>query len=245
MPHNFQRAIRIFFTSEALVPFFIGTFFLAVLNKALTQIVFNIAGQSTQASVAVAAGVIIPFIILVIFTARYLTPAELGEINLAKDTPDKHKGLILLVSREEACRKAIEYHLPTLKYCWLICSVQTLEIAKKLQREFNQVRILEPIIIDDIYEPIEFCEAVKKISKNIPKSWTKRDVISDFTGMTAQGSVGMVLGSVFEKMPLQYTPAELDRDRRPTGRSLNPIEIQVSLANLVSNEQKNKGKKKR
>lgn len=227
MPHNFQRAIRIFFTSEALVPFFIGTFFLAVLNKALTQIVFNIAGQSTQASVAVAAVVTILFIILVIFTARYLTPVGLGEVTLAKDKPDKHKGLILLVSREEACRKAIEYHLPTLKYCWLICSSQTLEIAERFPREFKQVRFLEPIIISDVYEPIEFCQAVKKISKNIPKNWTKKDVISDFTGMTAQGSVGMVLGSVSEKIPLQYTPAELDRDRRPTGRSLSPIEIIV------------------
>jgi hypothetical protein len=242
MRYNFHGVARIFFSSEALFPFFIGTIFLAILTKAVTQIVFNIAGASTQASILVAIVAIGIFIISVFFVARSLSKTALGEVDLGKKPPAQKKGLILLVSREEPCRKAIEYHLETLKYCWLICSSQTVDIAQKIQRDFPQLRILEPIIIKDIYEPIEFCEAVKKIYKNLPKSWNKKDIISDFTGMTAQGSVGMVLASVFEKIPLQYTPAEFDKDRRPTGRCLSPIEITI---NQVSEEPKSKGKKKR
>lgn len=54
----------------------------------------------------------------------------------------------------------------------------------------------EPIVINDIYDPLEFYRQVKRIYQNLPNNWTKKDIIADFTGMTAQGSVGMALASV-------------------------------------------------
>ncbi len=156
--------------------------------------------------------------------AKSLTLGRSPQIDLDKLPPVKHKGLILLVSREEPCRKAIEYHLPQLERCWLICSSQTLDLAKKLKQDFPNLKIPEPIIINDIYEPLEFYQEVRKIYNYLPQEWVIEDVVADFTGMTAQASVGMAIASLCEQSSLQYTPAEL-KDGKPTGRSLNPIEI--------------------
>lgn len=61
----------------------------------------------------------------------------------------------------------------------------------------------------------------------LTQGWTPDDIIADFTGMTAQASVGMVLASLSVQSPLQYTPAQ-SQDGKPTGRSLNPIEITLN-----------------
>lgn len=224
MQNNFSKAAKIFFNPETLIPFIIGTMFLSVLGNALTQLLFNIFGTTTSAAVGIALGSVLIFIFSVWFLARSLAKMRSPEIDLGKIPPKKHKGLMLLVSRDEPCRKAIEYHLPQLEYCWLICSSQSIDIAKKLKQDFPQLKIYDPIVVNDIYDPLEFYHVVRKIYKNLPKGWTIEDAIADFTGMTAQASVGMVLASLSVQSPLQYTPAE-SNDAQPTGRSFNPMEI--------------------
>ncbi len=224
MRNNFVQAAKIFFNPETLIPFLIGTIFLSVLGNALTQILFNIFGTTTKATLGIALGSVLIFIFSVWLLAKSLTKMRSPEIDLGKSSPQKHKGLILLVSRDEPCRKAIEYHLPLLERCWLICSSQSLDLAKKLKQDFPKLKIPEPIVINDIYDPLEFYQQVRKIYKHLPPGWIPEDAIADFTGMTAQASVGMVLASLSVQSPLQYTPAQ-SQDGKPTGRSLNPIEI--------------------
>lgn len=146
------------------------------------------------------------------------------QLNLDKQPPIKHRGLILLVSRPEPCKAAIDFHSSVLERCWLICSPSTLSIANELKQEFTKLKIADPIVVNDVYDPLEFFQKVKRIYSNLPQGWTGDDVIADFTGMTAQGSVGMVLASLSPEHQLQYTPAEL-KEGKLTGRCLLPIEI--------------------
>jgi hypothetical protein len=150
--------------------------------------------------------------------------------------PSKHRGLILLVSRLESCQTAIRYHSPVLEYCWLICSPQSLQLAQQLKQEFSNLKIPKPIVVNDVYDPQEFYQEVKKIyTKLLPPKLTEKDVIADFTGMTAQASVGMVLAARSLQGELQYTPAEVNAEGQPTGHSSSPMKIEIVLESLVSN----------
>ncbi|MEO1372943.1 MAG: CRISPR-associated protein [Cyanobacteria bacterium J06635_10] len=231
MQNSFFEVAKSFFNPETLIPFLIGAIFLSVLGNAISDILKAIIGNSINDAIKIALGSVLIFIFCVWLVAKSLAK-NLQPVDLGKSSPRKHKGLILLVSREEPCRKAIEHHLPQLKYCWLICSSQTLNVAKKLQQDFPKLIIPEPLIIKDVYDPVEFSHAVINIYDNLPNHWTKNDIIADFTGMTAQGSVGMTIASLLMRQSsLQYTPAE-SRDGKPTGNSLNPIEIVLTKRRL-------------
>jgi hypothetical protein len=87
----------------------------------------------------------------------------------------------------------------------------------------------EPIIINDVYDLLEFRTPVGKIYRGLPDGRSESDVISDYVGMTAHGSVGMVLACVASRRPLQYTPARFDEQLKATA-SLDPIEIVLEPA---------------
>jgi hypothetical protein len=232
MQNSFFQAAKRFFNPETLIPFLIGSIVLSLIGNAISDILKAIIGDTLQDAVKIAIGSVLIFIFCVWLVAKSLT-TNLAPIDLGKSSPRKHKGLILLVSREEPCRKAIEHHLPELKYCWLICSSQTVNVAKKLQQDFPKLIIPEPLLITDVYDPVEFSQVVMSVYDNLPSHWTKDNVIADFTGMTAQGSVGMTIASLLMRQSrLQYTPAE-SRDGKPTGNSLNPIEIALTEKRLA------------
>lgn len=232
MQNNFSQAAKRFFNPETLIPFFIGAIFLAVLGNATSDILKAIIGDNIEGAVKIAIGSVVIFILCVWFVGKSLTK-DSSTIDIGKSSPRQHKGLVLLVSREEPCRKAIEHHLPKLEYCWLICSSQSFNIAKQLQQNFPQLKIPEPLVINDVYDPVEFAHVFRNIYDNLPPHWTKEDIIADFTGMTAQGSVGIAIASLLmRRSRLQYTPAE-SRNGKPTGNSLNPIEIALVEKRLV------------
>ncbi|MBD6620458.1 CRISPR-associated protein [Komarekiella sp. 'clone 1'] len=236
MRPNFSDVAKIFFSPETLFPFLIGTIFLSVLSNAVTQILFSWLGTSVKVSIGIALGAVCIFALSVwLFGIGLSRLRQKTEVKLDKVSPAKRRGLILLVSRPEPCRKAINYHIPLLECVWLICSQETLTVAQNLQQEFAQLKIPAPIVVNDIYDPLDFYKCVKKIYKNLPDSWNIADVIADYTGMTAHGSVGMVLASLGGQYSLQYTPAEIDKTtQKPTGRSLSPIEIALYTAQDAS-----------
>jgi CRISPR-associated protein (Cas_Cas02710) len=134
---------------------------------------------------------------------------------------------VLLVSQQEACETAIRFHLPALKRCWLICSRERLEMAQELCRQFPQVCVDAPLVVNDIYNPLEFRDRVLEIyQRRLPKGWKQSEVIADYTGMTAHASVGTVLACVGTARPIQYTPAKVDAQGKVVG-SLNPIRVTV------------------
>lgn len=232
MRTNYSQVARVFFTPETLFPFIIGAIFLSVVGNSVTQILFKLFGDSVNAAFCILLGAILIFLIMLWLIKKRLEKMRSPQVSLDKQQPIKYRGLILLVSRLEPCKTAIAYHTPVLERCWLICSETTVDMAKELKQEFSQrkisgpiIEIGEPIIVNDVYDPIEFAQKVKGIYRNLPDGWNGEDIIADFTGMTALGSVGMALACLSSGHQLQYTPAELKDDGKPTGRSLMPIEI--------------------
>ena len=229
MRNTFSRAIKIFFSPETIAPFIIGSFFLAILGNAIYDILKKVIGEETSDLFRIAGFISVFFGGSVYFVYRSLNRqfAKLVVINstLSKKNPHQHRGLILLVSKLDPCRKAINYHRPKLERCWLICSQQTLELAQQLQQEFFAVCQQSPIVVNDIFDPLEFQQCICRIyEEKLPDGWQETDVIADFTGMTPHASVGMVLACFRADRPLQYTPAKLDTSGAIVG-SIDPIEI--------------------
>jgi hypothetical protein len=154
------------------------------------------------------------------------------EVNQQRQAPDRKKGLILLVSRVEPCKKAIEYHAGTeanpgtLKKCWLISSAQKQGEVDALQKmlESRGINVVVSQPIADIFDPRLSYQEVLTIYRNIPTDWQVEDVIADFTGLTAPASVGMVLACMAVGGELEYTPAQFDESGKPT-TSLEPIAV--------------------
>lgn len=230
MRNSFIQAVKIFFSPETILPFMLGSVFLAVLGNAVYDILKNSLGTETPALIRIAISSLLIFFASVGFVTWLVSKrlSRLSSVNpvLGNRKPQKHRGLILLVSNEEPCQRAIRYHLPKLQRCWLICSTQTLPIAEKLRQEFPMVCQDAPIVINDVYDPLEFRTRINEIYlKRLPATWAETDVIADYVGTTAHGSVGMVLAALGTDRPLQYTPAKLDLGTRKPVGCLDPIEI--------------------
>jgi hypothetical protein len=234
MRNALSQTLKIFFNPETILPFLIGSVFLAVFGNAVYDIFKNIFGTTTPDLVRIGA---IALLILAtsVGVVSWVIAQRLSHLSIEipfevqqKALDRKYKGLILLVSKSEACETAIRFHQPTLKRCWLICSPQTLEHAQDLCQRFPQVCVDQPIVVNDIYNPLEFRAYINAIYRTrLPKGWQESDVIADYTGMTAHASVGTVLACVGTSRPLQYTPAKVDQHGKIVG-SLNPIRVMLA-----------------
>lgn len=231
MRNTLSQALKIFFSPETIVPFLIGSVCLAVFGNAIYDVLKNSFGSTTPDLIRIA---VITLLILTLaiglvswIIAQRLArmPSDIPFHVRQKQLHQKYRGLILLVSRLEACETAIQFHQPTLQRCWLICSAQSLEIAEKLQQQFPMICTDPPIVINDVYQPLEVYARLREIYRDrLPSGWQEADVIADYTGMTAHASVGAVLACVGTQRPLQYTPAKLDAQGKTIG-SLAPIRI--------------------
>jgi hypothetical protein len=233
MRNTFSQAIKIIFNPETIVPFLIGSVFLAVFGNAIYDIFKNIFGSTTSDLIKIA---VISLLILAIAVGLVASVISQQVSRLSSNVPievqqkaldRQYPGLILLVSRIEACQTAIQFHGKTLQHCWLICSPQTLEQAQTIRQQFSKVCIDQPIVINDIYNPLEFRTQINAIYQTrLPKDLPASEVITDYTGMTAHASVGAVLACLGTTRPLQYTPAKVDGQGKIIG-SLNPIRIRL------------------
>lgn len=230
MRNPLSQALKIVFSPETILPFLVGSVFLAVLGNSVYDIFKKTFGETIPDLVKIAA---IALLILgsAVGTVSWVIAHRLSRLPIdvpfevqQKALDRRYKGLILLVSNPEVCRTAIQFHQPTLKRCWLICSSKTLDQAEALQHQFPEC-VEQPIVINDIYDPLKFRNCIHAIYRTrLPKGWQASDVIADYTGMTAHASVGTVLACVGSDRPLQYTPAKVDRHDKITG-SLSPIRI--------------------
>lgn len=229
-----SQAIKIVFNPETILPFLVGSVFLAVFGNAVYDIFKNLLGTTTPALVRIAAialfilaaAVVMVWWVIAQRLARL--PSDIPFEVQQKRLDRKYPGLILLVSQTTACETAIQFHLPDLKRCWLISSQQKLEIAQELCQQFPQICVDPPILINDVYNPLEVRDRIDEIYRSrLPEGWREAGVIADYTGMTAHASVGVVLACVGTARPLQYTPAKLDAQGKIVG-SLPPIRIGLS-----------------
>lgn len=230
MRNTLSQALKIFFSPETIVPFLLGSVCLAIFGSAIYDILKKTFGETTPdlVRIAVITLSILLFAIGVVWWSLAQRLARAFDIPFQikqKQLKQQYRGLILLVSRVEACETAIRFHLPRLQRCWLICSTQSLEIAEQLRQQFPTVCVDHPIVINDVYQPLEVYDRVREIYRDrLPQSWQESEVIADYTGMTVHASVGLVLACVKTQRPLQYTPAKLDAQGRAIG-SLAPIRI--------------------
>jgi hypothetical protein len=228
MRSNFAQAVNLFLNPQTLIIFLISSLSLSVLGNAVWQSLFDAFGGSANfASLKIA--VITVSILLLSFTFMLIKASgfarKTGEPR--KNKPARHRGLILLVSRDEPCRVAIKYHLPKLQYCWLLQTTarNSKEAIEKIQNEFSSLKgIQEPRIVNDANQPLEFYRQIEEIFKNLPSDISEEEVIADYTGLTAHASVAVVLASLKRRCSLQYTPAILDNNEKIIG-SADPIEI--------------------
>jgi hypothetical protein len=238
MYRNLAQTLKIFFSPETIVPFLISSVVLSILGNSIFGIVTNQFGTKTPDLIRIAVvsllilGLAVFLVYLAILGQSKRFQNKIPDSIKKKLLQEKYRGLILLVSRKEPCIMSIDFHRPKLEYCWLICSATTLELANQLRAEYawSPINFSEPIVINDVYDPLEVRDRVKEIYEDDkkPNNLTESEIIADYVGMTAHASVGMVLACMsYPNCSLQYTPAQVDKDGRIIG-SLSPIKVTLS-----------------
>ncbi len=196
----------------------------------LYGLVQKILGDSPSAYWSILLGSVLVFVFVVAWflLSRPDLPV-IGEGLGNKKKPKPHRGLIFLVSRAEACRTATEFHREKLEQVWLIHSNRpdSKRAAEEIQKELKAIASIKTVTlipISDPYDPKLYYMEVRKIYGALPAGLSSSDVISDYAGMTAHGSVGMALACMTYGWPLEYTPAKVDNEGKPIG-SLDPIKV--------------------
>jgi CRISPR-associated protein (Cas_Cas02710) len=237
MRSTLSQAIKVVFNPETIVPFLIGSICLAVVGNAIYDILKNQFGTTTFDLIRLGAIALLILVLMVVVVCVVIS-RQLSRLSIEvpfevrqKQLNRKYRGLILLVSKSEACATAIQFHLGKqegdLERCWLVCSQQSLQMAQELRQQFPKVCMDNPILINDVYNPLEFYDRIQEIyTTRLPPGWQESDVIADYTGMTAHASVGAVLACVGTVRPLQYTPAQVNEQGRTMG-SLAPIRVDL------------------
>lgn len=228
---------QVLFTPGLFLPFILGAVALGVLGNAVFQILTNTFGADSFSLLAVAASAILLIAFSGVIVNKVLYQWRPGLPLAGKIPPEKRKGLILLVSSEKVCRKAIEYHQDILSYCWLICSARSMSTAERLQAEYaNESTVFDIRLVTDeeVYDPTIFKEKVEKIYDNLPEHFTESDVILDFTGMTGIASVGAVLACLKENRSIQYVPAVYNA-ALSAQKPLDPIEVELDWRSESNN----------
>ena len=242
MHPKFRDNLRSVFNVNDLLPFFIGALTLTLIQDSLYKLLEDNIGRLFGKNVSPTLFIILLACIVLFVFVRIRASIEYRQNQLLenarmptlhKQKPQRHKGLILLVSRIDVCCTAIEWHLPKLEYCWLICSERSLDDAQKLKKQFPKICSPALIVIDDVNDPAEFQTKIDAIyQQQLPSGWQETDIIADYTGMTAHASVGMALACLNTQRTLQYTPA-LSNPKNPKGKALgsaDPIEIVLEAA---------------
>lgn len=223
------RAVaQIFFSPEALVPFFVGSVFLAVVGNAVFELLKKLIGEGpgSLALILVLATLVFLFAVVAFYWVlkRKTRPIE---ASFGKP-PSKHRGLVVLVSRQEPAARAIAFHQEKLRWVQPICSLKSYSEAKALQKEFEgrDFSVQEPLVVNNVFDVSEAKEVVERALNALPADISAEEVICDLTGMPAQCSLGMFLACIPRGIALQYTPAVTDEQGNIV-RSADPIEIRI------------------
>lgn len=227
---------QLLFTPEMFLPFLVGGIAMGVLSNAIFQLLTNLLGGTSRSLAGIAVGAIVFLLAATVLLQRLIA----RKVSLApiagKNVPAARRGLILLVSNEETCRKAIEHHRLLLKWCWLLHSAQSFDKAVSLQRELEQAQVwCEMVKIQDVYDVVEGQQKVAGIFAALPSGCAEADVILDFTGMTAVVSVGAVLACRNGERAIQYTPAVYDK-QLSAHSPLTPIEVTFSWGQVAQTD---------
>jgi len=224
---SYSNAWQLLFSPEAVAPFLIGSLMMAVAGNALYELLTNLLGTSSKAVVGIGLSALLILGGAVLTLKHLLRLLRVTPPQINKERPAPHKGLILLVSNEEICWKSIEWHLGSLKHCWLLFSPKSQATAEKLEEELSAKNVRAKLVfIEDVFDPLEFKQKVEDIFAALPNGYTESDVILDFIGMTSCASVGSVMACLDERRHKQYTPGVYDPKLQAV-QPLDPVEIKL------------------
>lgn len=160
-----------------------------------------------------------------------------------KSNPPKHQGLIVLVSSAEVVQKAIEYHLPELKCCWLIVTpaVAIQKIATEVQAKFPSGPVFKVRQIPNEYDTTACLALVGHIlSHEAPSQGISREnVIADITGGTKPMTAAAVVACLEGGYAMQHVPAQFKQEggRLVERVPLDPIQIVIAPVKATDRRQ--------
>lgn len=222
---SISPGLQFMLSPEALFWFLVGAIALAIMGNAAYELLLSWIGRAPLILGYILIGTLIVLIGSAYILSHLVQRARPNAPLPGKRSPTPRRGLVVLVSRQETLRKALEHHRPALEHCWMVCSGKSVQEAEPIRHELAaEGKHAELVTVNDVYDPVEVSNRVSDIYARLPEGLEETDVILDFTGLTAVASVGAVLACLNTSRPIQYVPANLDKDGKPVG-SKDPIEI--------------------
>lgn len=233
-----RSTVLLFLETRSIVLFIVGAICIGVVSNAVYDWLMDWLGPNPLVVFILG---LVAFIALVVFVHWFREFAQRRARNSRLraeeyETPQCKRGCIVLVSQVEAAKTGLKPHLDSLQRCWLIHSAQSKEQAEDVARWLDDNKdgavVVELRQVDDVSNPIEFYKVVGSIYSSLPSGLQPNDVIADFTGLTKNASVGMVLACLDADRELQYVAEERRADGTGTRRSLPPRAIVLSWEHI-------------
>ncbi|MFN8472215.1 MAG: hypothetical protein U0822_08505 [Anaerolineae bacterium] len=213
--------------------------FLPVVGTVLLAVSSNLIYDASKTVLGFAGGVVV-ILLLVLFgvaiavLAYRRTPRPNYHLK-DKPHPRKHSGLIALVSNPRVVEKAIEYHLPDLKCCWLVVTPEMMGTGADIQRRYLGRVTCHLAEITDEYDS-GGCNALVRGIFTVEvarEGLTPDQVIADITGGTKPMTAGMLIACLSGGYAVEHVPTAFEYDgpkktRRAT-EPLDPIEIKIQM----------------
>jgi len=228
------RYARALLLVEEGVPWFLpvmGTVILSLLVSFLFELLRVYSGLW-----AVALFLALLLLVGVIFIAAYdyhvrrVLRARSYELT-DRPSPPQCEGLVILVGARQVLERAIEYHLPRLKHCWMISTPEFLKIAAQVQEKYKgrlQFHLLE---IANEYDTDGCFDLVKEIFSvgAMRHGLAPEQLIADITGGTKPMTAAMVVACLDGGYAIEHIPAQFrwEGGRRVPVAPLDPIQIVI------------------
>ena len=220
--------------SRSILLFIIGTAALSLGFQAMYDFANEITNDKGGYWLAIAS-VLLALVVVYISWKRQTT---IGRVDIEEEyQPSKRKGLIILAGPTEASTPhAIEYHLGTLEYCWIIATSDSINTASAMADRYRTEvplifwgepnYIVDPDQIQDTYDLVY--RIAEEEAKEIGISSTQ--IIADITGGTKPMSTGMGMACLARDMDMEYMKALRDIDGKIIKGSIpEPIRIDTTL----------------
>ncbi len=238
---NLDLLRRFLDPNQSILRFILGTVFLTFALKIIELIVLALSGNSATGQlvgtgiVVLLAAATIGFIILY---DRQRLRQQTGQIEVTEvGAPEPHRGLILLVSAQEATAPdSIRFHGETLTHCWLIATVDSLPVAQKLAQQFKRPGLqfywgepnyrVDPDRLQSTYDVV--VRILEQESAQV--QLTATELIADITGGLKPMTAGMTLACLARQQEMVYMKRPRDAQGNPLlEQPYTPIRINTTF----------------
>lgn len=228
---GFGGILRSFFEFRAIAPFLVGATALAMAGNGCYDLARHLLERADvpplMNPLVIIVSAVLIVLLMVVFLWLWAKKQRRAVAITGSEPAAKRKGLIVLVSNVAVSQKAADWHMPGLRHCWLVHSGATAKQASEVAATLASKPGLKVHLVDvvDGFNAMEVAACVNAIHADLAAlGLAAKDVILDFTGMTAPASVGAAVAALALGMPLQYTPTDYDENLKPTGPA-DPVEL--------------------